>query len=78
MSTEMMPAAKRDCRAAVAYDLMRDILLDDPHRPPSTSPEFRRYLLDLFAECLLAARGRRAEGRRAERVTTPPRTAAAA
>lgn len=53
---------ERTCPAAVAYDLMRDIMLDDPARPPPTSPEFRAYLLDLYAECLVAVRGRRTLG----------------
>lgn len=52
----------RTCPAAVAYDLMRDIMLDDPSRPPPSSPEFRAYLLDLYAECLLAVRGKRSVG----------------
>ena len=61
MSQEMFPtSADRTCPAAVAYDLMRDILLDDPRRPSPSSPEFRPYLLDLYAECLLAVRGKRA------------------
>ncbi len=59
MTEDVIPAAERNCPAAVAYDLMRDILLDDPRRPAPTSPEFRAYLLDLYAECLLAARGKR-------------------
>jgi hypothetical protein len=59
MTQDMFPAADRTCPAAVAYDLMRDILLDDPRRPSPSSPEFRPYLLDLYAECLLAVRGKR-------------------
>lgn len=61
----------RTCPAAVAYDLMRDIMLDDPARPPPTSPDFRTYLLDLYAECLVAVRGRRPLG--AARPTPPKR-----
>jgi hypothetical protein len=69
MTHDMSPAADRTCPAAVAYDLMRDILLDDPRRPAPSSDEFRTYLLDLYAECLLAVHGKRvalqksAEGR---------------
>jgi hypothetical protein len=59
MTQDVIPAAERTCPAAVAYDLMRDILLDDPLRPAPSSPEFRSYLLDLYAECLLAVRGKR-------------------
>lgn len=59
MTHDLSPAADRTSTAAVAYDLMRDILLDDPRRPAPTSPEFRAYLLDLFAECLLAVHGKR-------------------
>lgn len=63
MNQDMYPApADRTCPAAVAYDLMRDILLDDPRRPSPSSPEFRPYLLDLYAECLLAVRGKRVAG----------------
>lgn len=85
MSQEMFPtSADRTCPAAVAYDLMRDILLDDPRRPSPSTPEFRPYLLDLYAECLLAVRGKRAVGQKAamrgaapsprdrERRETPP------
>ena len=61
----MTPAADRTCPAAVAYDLLRDILLDDPRRPSPSSPEFRPYLLDLYAECLLAVRGKRVAGHKA-------------
>jgi hypothetical protein len=65
MSQEMFPTtADRTCPAAVAYDLMRDILLDDPRRPSPSSPEFRPYLLDLYAECLLAVRGKRVVGQK--------------
>jgi hypothetical protein len=60
MTHDTVPPADRTCPAAVAYDLMRDILLDDPRRPTPSSPEFRPYLLDLYAECLLAVRGKRA------------------
>ena len=59
MTQDMFPTTDRTCPAAVAYDLMRDILLDDPRRPTPSSPEFRPYLLDLYAECLLAVRGKR-------------------
>jgi hypothetical protein len=64
MTQDMFPAADRTCPAAVAYDLMRDILLDDPRRPSPSSPEFRPYLLDLYAECLLAVRGKRVANQR--------------
>ena len=59
MSSDELPTAKRTCPASVAYELMRDILLDDPRRPAPSSPEFRVYLLDLYAECLAAVRGKR-------------------
>ena len=52
-------AAERGGREEVAYDLMRDIMLDDPARPLPSAPEFRAYVLDLYAECLAAVRGRR-------------------
>jgi hypothetical protein len=74
----------RMCREAVAYDLMRDILFDDPKRPPPSTPEFRAYVLDLFAECLAAVKGQRPRGdSRAEPaavapVPPPERTAMAA
>jgi len=64
MTQDMFPTTDRTCPAAVAYDLMRDILLDDPRRPTPSSPEFRPYLLDLYAECLLAVRGKRVAGQR--------------
>jgi hypothetical protein len=74
MTQDMFPAADRTCPAAVAYDLMRDILLDDPRRPTPSSPEFRPYLLDLYAECLLAVRGKRAaSGRSTVRGGATPR-----
>lgn len=60
MTQDTIPLADRTCPAAVAYDLLRDILLEDPRRPSPSSPEFRPYLLDLYAECLLAVRGKRA------------------
>lgn len=60
MTQDNHPPAERTCPAAVAYDLMRDILFDDPMRPLATSPDYRSYLLDLYAECLLAVRGKRA------------------
>ena len=73
MTQDMFPAADRTCPAAVAYDLMRDILLDDPSRPSPSTPEFRAYLLDLYAECLLAVRGQRvASQRTAVRGATSP------
>jgi hypothetical protein len=59
MFQDMSPTADRTCPAAVAYDLMRDILLDDPRRPAPSSDTFRAYLLDLYAECLLAVHGKR-------------------
>ncbi len=52
-------AVERTCPAAIAYDLMRDIVFEDPSRPPTNSAEFRRYLLDLYAECMLAVQGKR-------------------
>lgn len=61
MSQDPTQAADRTCPAAVAYDLMRDILFEDPARPVPSSPEFRAYMLDLYAECLLAVRGKRAQ-----------------
>ena len=64
MTQDMFPTTDRTCPAAVAYDLMRDILLDDPRRPSPSSPEFRPYLLDLYAECLLAVRGKRVAGQK--------------
>lgn len=60
MTEDVIPAPERASPAAVAYDLMRDILLDDPRRPAPSSPDFRPYLLDLYAECLMAVRGKRA------------------
>jgi len=59
MTHDMSPTADRMCPASVAYDLMRDIVLDDPRRPAPTSNEFRTYLLDLYAECLAAVNGQR-------------------
>jgi hypothetical protein len=64
MTQDVFPATDRTCPAAVAYDLMRDILLDDPSRPLPSTPEFRSYLLDLYAECLLAVRGKRVASHR--------------
>jgi hypothetical protein len=75
MTHDMSPTADRTCPAAVAYDLMRDILLDDPRRPAPSSDEFRTYLLDLYAECLLAVHGKRVSthGKSSEmRVPAPP------
>lgn len=68
MTIDVNYAADRTCAAAVAYDLMRDILLEDPLRPAPSSDEFRIYLLDLYAECLLAVHGKRvsAQGRMGE------------
>jgi hypothetical protein len=60
MTEDVIPVPERACPAAVAYDLMRDILLDDPRRPAPSSPDFRPYLLDLYSECLMAVRGKRA------------------
>ena len=57
--------------ASVAYDLMRDILFEDPVRPAPVTPEFRVYVLDLYAECLLAVRGRRAAFPEAKRAGRP-------
>jgi hypothetical protein len=59
MSSEAPSANDRGTPVSVAYDLMRDILFDDPSRPQPDSPEFRAYVLDLYAECLLAVRGKR-------------------
>lgn len=75
MNHDVSPAADRTCPAAVAYDLMRDILLDDPRRPAPSSDEFRTYLLDLYAECLLAVHGKRvsAHGESSEMRVPPPR-----
>jgi hypothetical protein len=74
MTHDMNPANDRTCPAAVAYDLMRDILLDDPRRPAPTSDEFRTYLLDLYAECLLAVNGKRVSmnAKSGEMRATPP------
>ncbi len=74
MTHDMSPTADRTCPAAVAYDLMRDILLDDPRRPAPTSDEFRIYLLDLYAECLLAVNGKRVSAQKSAdaRSTAPP------
>jgi hypothetical protein len=49
----------RMCPECVAYDLMRDIIFDDPKKPLPQSREFRAYILDLYAECLDAVQGRR-------------------
>jgi hypothetical protein len=49
----------RICPECVAYDLMRDIIFDDPKKPLPQSREFRAYILDLYAECLDAVQGRR-------------------
>ena len=75
MTHDLNPAADRTCPAAVAYDLMRDILLDDPRRPAPSSDEFRTYLLDLYAECLMAVHGKRvsAHGKSGEMRVPPPR-----
>lgn len=74
MTHDLSPAADRTSPAAVAYDLMRDILLDDPRRPAPTSAEFRAYLLDLYAECLLAVDGKRVAtlGKQSEARTPAP------
>jgi hypothetical protein len=75
MTQDVIPTTERTSPAAVAYDLMRDILLDDPLRPAPSSPEFRPYLLDLYAECLLAVRGKRVGHQRpmATRASSTPR-----
>ena len=65
------PIGDRQSVASVAYDLMRDIVLDDPSRPSPSSAEFRAYLLDLYAECLTAVRGLRPIG--AERTVATKR-----
>ena len=44
---------------AVAYDLMRDIMFEDPNRPAPNADPFRAYVLDLYAECLVAVTGKR-------------------
>lgn len=44
---------------AVAYDLMRDIMFEDPNRPAPSAAPFRTYVLDLYAECLVAVTGKR-------------------
>lgn len=62
MTPEEPSQWSRVAPSSVAYDLMRDILFEDPARPPANSPEFRAYILDLYAECLLAVRGKRAVG----------------
>lgn len=59
MSEAQHMASERRCREAVAYDLMRDILFDDPRRPEANSPAFRTYLLELYADCLATVRGKR-------------------
>lgn len=59
MSHELPVTGERSCPAAVAYDLMRDIMFEDPARPAASSAEFRAYLLDLYSECLCAVRGKR-------------------
>lgn len=51
--------AEQACQEAVAYDLMRDIMFEDPDRPKPNSIEFRAYALDLYAECLIAVAGKR-------------------
>ncbi len=51
--------AEQACQEAVAYDLMRDIMFEDPDRPKPNCAEFRAYTLDLFAECLIAVNGKR-------------------
>ncbi len=75
MTEDLIPTPERACPEAVAYDLMRDILLDDPRRPAPSSPEFRSYLLDLYAECLAAVQGERVAAHRtaAPRSTSPLR-----
>ena len=78
MSLDTIPNSERSHPAAVAYDLMRDILFDDPTRPQPSSPDYRDYLLDLYAECLIAVRGKRTLGPRPKpRLQPRPREEAA-
>ena len=60
--------AEQACQEAVAYDLMRDIMFEDPNRPKPTSAEFRAYVLDLYAECLVAVTGKRMIGAHSTRL----------
>jgi hypothetical protein len=63
----------RNCPECVAYDLMRDIIFDDPKKPLPQSREFRAYILDLYAECLDAVKGRRFASSLATTPISPPR-----
>lgn len=76
MANDIQGERDRATAAAVAYDLMRDILFEDPARPAPDSPDFRPYVLDLYAECLLAVRGMRAPAEREEARAIRPRRAA--
>ena len=51
--------AEQACQEAVAYDLMRDIMFEDPDRPKPNTSEFRGYVLDLYSECLVEVSGKR-------------------
>ena len=51
--------AEQACQEAIAYDLMRDIMFEDPNRPKPNTAEFRGYVLDLYSECLVAVSGKR-------------------
>ena len=68
-------AQERTCQAAVAYELMRDIVFEDPGRPAPSSPDFRRYLLDLYAECLLTVQGKRTRALQRVVAAAAPKTA---
>ncbi len=65
MSQEPIPMAEHAGPEAVAYDLMRDIMFEDPNRPAPNLAPFRAYVLDLYAECLVAVAGKRI-------LTSPP------
>lgn len=65
MCQEPIPMAENAGPEAVAYDLMRDIMFEDPNRPAPNLAPFRAYVLDLYAECLVAVAGKRV-------VTSPP------
>jgi hypothetical protein len=69
MTHDDTPFAERISPEYVAYDLMRDIMFDDPKRPEPKSVEFRRYVLELYTECLATVKGER---RSARPVATPP------
>jgi hypothetical protein len=68
----------RICPECVAYDLMRDIIFDDPKKPLPQSREFRAYILDLYAECLDAVQGRRCASSLATTPIPPPQELAEA